>query len=105
MKPTYFLSAMLAGAMLSGSWTSALAEDCVAIGTVESVREVQIGAAAAGPTEVFEHAVRPDTSDELVVRLKDGRAVSVVPDPMQLFRPGQHVVVIRRGANVRIEPS
>lgn len=105
MKPALFFSAMLANAMLVGHWTSARADDCVAIGIVESVREVKLDTAPVALTEVFEHALRPDTGDELVVRLKDGRTISVIRDSMQLFQPGQHVLIIRHGANVRIERS
>lgn len=103
MKSIFFFTAMLAGATLAGSWTSAQAADCVANGIVESVREVQLDTVPAALGDVFEHTVKPQTGDELVVRLKDGRAISVTPDAMQRFRPGEHVVVIRASGGVRVE--
>ena len=68
--------------------------DGVAYGIVECVREVPLHDDPAGLADVFEHAVKPYTGEELIVRLKDGRAISVVQDETELFEPGERVVVI-----------
>lgn len=59
------------------------------LGIVESVREVTRH--AAQPADVLEHALNPETADELVVRLDDGRAVTVRLDARQGFQPGERV--------------
>lgn len=76
--------------------------DGTAYGIIESVREVQLDQGPAGLAGVFEHAIRPETGDELVVRLDDGRAITVVQNGTQRFEPGQRVRVVpgRRGARV-----
>jgi hypothetical protein len=62
-----------------------------AFGVVESVREVPLQAAPAELANVFEHALRAETGDEVVVRLDDGRSVTVVLDGAQRFRLGDRV--------------
>jgi outer membrane lipoprotein SlyB len=81
---------------------SELAGDGTAYGIVESVREVQLGQRPVWLAGVLEHSIRPETGDELVVRLDNGRAITVVQDGMQRFEPGQRVRVLpgRRGARV-----
>src|SRR5262245_31368873 len=68
--------------------------DASALGIVESVREVPLRAELAGLQNVFEHAIKPETGDELVVRLDDGRMVTLVLDGAQRFRPGERVRVV-----------
>src|SRR5262245_54070653 len=72
--------------------------DASALGVVESVREVPLRAGPAGLHNVFEHALKPETGDELVVRLDDGRAVTLLLDGAQTFRPGERVRVVGRRA-------
>jgi outer membrane lipoprotein SlyB len=76
--------------------------DGMVYGIVETVRAVELDQRPAGLAGVFEHAIRPEAGDELVVRLDDGRAITVVQDGMQRFEPGQRVRVVpgRRGARV-----
>jgi hypothetical protein len=61
------------------------------LGIVESVREVPLRALSAQPADVLEHALNPETADELVVRLDDGRAVTVRLGARQGFQPGERV--------------
>jgi outer membrane lipoprotein SlyB len=65
-----------------------------ALGTVESVREVPLQAEPAGLRDVLEHALNPDTAEQLVVRLDDGRALIIVLDGAQRFQPGERVRVV-----------
>lgn len=60
-------------------------------GTIEVVREVAIGANPAPLAEVFEHSVRAETGEAIVVRLDDGRLVTVVQEGAQRFQPGERV--------------
>ena len=60
-------------------------------GVVESVREVPLRDGPAELANVFEHALNAETGAELVVRLDDGRAVTVRLDGLQSFRPGERV--------------
>ena len=71
-------------------------------GIVESVREVQLADPFAFPG-VFEHAFKPPTADELLVRLDDGRAITVVHTGMRIFEAGQRVHVVPDPKGVRIE--
>lgn len=62
--------------------------DFTELGTVESVREILI----VDPLkDVFEHAVKPETADELLIRIDDGRAVVLRQSEMRRFAPGQRV--------------
>ena len=63
------------------------------LGTVESVRQVPIMELLPN---VFEHAVRPETVNELVIRVDDGREVILRDEAMQRFAAGERV---------RLEPS
>ncbi len=73
-------------------------------GIVESVREVPLADPAGFPS-VFELAFKPQTADELLVRLDDGRAISVVHTGMRSFEAGEHVQVVPDPNGVRIEPA
>jgi hypothetical protein len=62
-----------------------------AVGIVESVREVPLHAGPAELVNVFEHSLNAETRKELVVRLDDGRVVTVLLDGEERFRPGERV--------------
>ena len=66
-------------------------------GIVESVREVPLRKYPAGLAEVFEHAINPETAQEVVVRLGDERAMVVVQDGPRRLEPGERVLVVRDG--------
>jgi hypothetical protein len=87
MKPI-IIAALLAGA---------------AGGTVEGVREVPLADDLPGFAGVFEESYQPRTADEVRVRLDDGRVVTLVPGAMQLFQPGERVLVIPEREGARIE--
>jgi len=97
---TIILAALLAAAASS---TGYAAPEPSARGIVESVSEVQLAAGPPGFPGPFEHALKPPTGDELLVRLDDGRAITVVQSAMQIFAPGQRVLVIPERESVRIE--
>jgi hypothetical protein len=70
------------------------------LGTVESVREIEL----VDPLlEAFEHAVRPRTADELVIRFDDGRAAVLRPGEARRFAPGQRVRLVSSSAGPRVE--
>jgi outer membrane lipoprotein SlyB len=86
-------------------FSSLASEPQVAYGTVESVREVPLRRELSELTEVFELSMRPETGEELVVRLDDGRTISVVHDGLQRFVEGQRVRVVPQRGGARLEHS
>jgi len=77
----------------------------VSYGTVESVREVPLAQDAAGLAGLFEHSIRPETADELVVLLDDGRTITVLQNGLKRFGAGQRVRVIPQARGARVEHS
>ena len=75
----------------------------LASGTVESVREVTLADELSSFPGVFEESYQPRTRAEVVVRLDDGRAITAAPGAMQLFRPGERVLLVPERKGVRIE--
>ena len=71
-------------------------------GIIESVREVPLADPPAFP-EVFEHALKPQTGDELLIRLDDGRAIEVMEGEMQRLKPGQRVRIRSDTSGTRVE--
>ena len=72
-------------------------------GIVESVREGTLRKHPAWLTDVFEHAINPETGQEVFVRLSDERAIAVVQEGPRRFQPGQRVLVVRDVNGTRIE--
>ena len=101
MKPI-FIAALLAAAATGTGYANPYAST---YGIVESVREVQLIDEPPGSPGVFEHSFRPRTGDELLVRLDDGRAITVVQTGMQVFKPGQRVFVVPDRKGARVEPA
>jgi outer membrane lipoprotein SlyB len=64
----------------------------VAAGIVESVREVPLD--IHGFREALEHSVNPQTAQQLVIRLDDERAVTLLEEGMQRFAPGERVRIV-----------
>ena len=77
--------------------------DAVVYGVVESVRETPLPEDRAAPADVLEHSVKPETAEEIQVRLDDGRAITVVQDAMQRVAAGQRVAIVRERRGARIE--
>jgi hypothetical protein len=110
MKP--ILSSLAAAALLTMS-AAALAADglgvCIAFmegsaGTVESVREVPVPRDLhAFDPAIFEHSVRPESAEELVVRLDTGPLVIFSERKAQRLSAGQRVRVHLDGSLVRVE--
>lgn len=67
----------------------------LASGMVESVRQVPRDIDAF--QNVFEHRINPELDDQLLIRLDDGRAVTVLDRDMQGFAPGQRVRIVAGG--------
>jgi hypothetical protein len=70
------------------------------LGTVESVRQVPILELLPN---VFEHAVRPETVNELVIRVDDGREVILRNEAMQRFVAGERVRLEPGSRGPRVE--
>jgi outer membrane lipoprotein SlyB len=75
----------------------------VSRGMVESVRQVLLETLETGLTGIFEHAIGP--SDQLVVRLDDGRSVTVVQSESLYLEPGQRVTVLGGRSGARVVPA
>jgi outer membrane lipoprotein SlyB len=67
----------------------------LASGMVESVRQVPRDIHAF--QNVFEHRINPEVDEQLLIRLDDGRAVTVLDRDMQRFAPGQRVRIVAGG--------
>jgi hypothetical protein len=105
------LTGLAAAALLTAS-AAAAAEDlraCIAFmegsaGTVESVREVPAPRDLhAFDPAIFEHSVRPESAEELVVRLDTGPLVVFSESRAQRLSAGQRVRVHLNGSLVRVE--
>ena len=70
------------------------------LGTVESVRQVPILELLPN---VFEHAVRPETVSELVIRVDDGRELILRDEAMQRFVAGERVRLEPGSRGPRVE--
>jgi len=70
------------------------------LGTVESVRRVPILELLPN---VFEHAVRPETVNEFVIRVDDGREVILRDEAMQRFAVGERVRLEPGSRGPRVE--
>ena len=58
------------------------------LGTVESVRQVPVLELLPN---VFEHSIKPETSEEVLIRADDGREVILRDEPMRRFVAGERV--------------
>jgi len=70
------------------------------LGTVQSVREVPILELLPN---VFEHAVKPETVNELVIRADDGREVILRDEATQRFFAGERVRLEPGSRGPRVE--
>ncbi len=74
------------------------------LGMVESVRHVSIRRDLhAFDPEVLEHKLRPETTDEAVVRLDGGEVITVQQSVQPRLRPGQRVRVLLIGSVPALE--
>jgi outer membrane lipoprotein SlyB len=93
----------IAGALPSVG-ASACTERAIDYGIVESVREVRVEAAPNQDTaDLFEHAVKPRTADELLIRFDDGRALLLRPEETRRFRRGERVRILSSTTGARID--
>jgi hypothetical protein len=95
-----FITALLAGTAPGISCAGPSADR----GIVESVREVQL-AEPLGFPGVFELAIKPPTADELLVRLDDGKVMTIVHTGTPMFQAGQRVRVVPDPRGPRVEPA
>lgn len=80
-------------------------EGPIATGTVERVQEVALPSRFDTFAELFEHAVRPQTADRLLIRLDDGTAVTLEQDGTRRFEAGQRVRVFAHATGASIAPE
>ena len=96
-------AALILAATLSTTYAAEYAPqefDFSELGTVESIRQVPILELLPN---VFEHAVRPQTIDELVIRIDDGRTVTLHEEATQRFVAGQRVRLVSSSHRQRVE--
>jgi outer membrane lipoprotein SlyB len=77
--------------------------DGTAYGAIESIQPVQQEAPVHG--DVFEHALQPDVSSRLLIRLDDGAGIALLHYGPEQFQPGQRVQVVRGPGGLRAEPA
>ena len=70
------------------------------LGTVESIRQVPILELLP---DVFEHPVRPQTFDELLIRTDDGRTLVLRDEGLQRFVAGERVRLVSSSNGPRVE--
>ena len=70
------------------------------LGTVESVHQVPL---EDRMPDTLQHALKPESVDQLTVWLDDGRAVIVQQEELQRFARGQRVRLVGSANGVRIE--
>jgi hypothetical protein len=106
------LTSLLAAALVAISAAAAAADGfgvCIApvegsAGTVESVREVPAARDLhAFDPAIFEHSVRPESAEELIVRLDTGPLVVFSAKQARRLSAGQRVRVHLDGSLVRVE--
>ncbi len=66
----------------------------MALGIVESVRVVRIERDIHAYDEQPELRIQPELADQMVIRLDDGRAITVVLNGLQRFQAGERVRVL-----------
>jgi hypothetical protein len=111
---------LAAGALALGTVSAPLAQSrvlwdfhsCEAVaegssaGTVESVREVAVkNDLHAFDPGVLEHTVRPETAEELAVRLDSGPVVIFMHKVSPGLRAGQRVRVVLAGGTADVGPD
>jgi len=106
MRPALVLAlaaaALGAGCAISGPSSGCEPLDTVVYGVVESVGEALLPDDPAIIADLFEHSVKP-RSDEIRVRLDDGRALTVVEETARRIAAGQRVAIVRERRGARIE--
>ena len=65
--------------------------DSTTLGTVESVDVVRIQRDIHAYDEPVELRIQPELADQMVIRLDDGRAITLVLTGMQRFQAGERV--------------
>ena len=70
-------------------------------GIIDSVRDMLVGTLLGGYADALEHAV--GRSEEIVVRLDDGHALTIVQNTLENFEPGQRVLLSPSRFGIRLE--
>jgi ABC-type uncharacterized transport system auxiliary subunit len=97
MKSSLIAALLAVTALLSGCTPSSASRESIAWGTVESRQEISL---AQDMHSYYEHPLRPDVQERIVVRLDDGSVVTVIDEGESRVEPGQRVRVFvgARGA-------
>ena len=70
-------------------------------GIIDSVRDVLLGTLLRGYADALEHAVGP--SQQIVVRLDDGQAFTILQNKVEHFEPGERVLLSPSKFGTRLE--
>ncbi|MFL6565015.1 MAG: hypothetical protein ACJ8G5_08800 [Burkholderiales bacterium] len=96
--PALFLTSMLSPAYAADYAPQEF--DFSELGTVESVRQVPMLELLPN---VFEHTLRPETVNELVIRVDDGRELILRDEAMLRFVAGERVRLETSNRGPRVE--
>src|ERR1044071_3545445 len=93
---------ILAGSLSAGDAANCAPQECdfSELGAVDSIRQLPILELLPN---VFEHAVKPQTIGELVIRTDDGRTVILHDEATQRFVAGQRVRLVSSSHGHRVE--
>jgi hypothetical protein len=72
-------------------------------GLVESVTEVPLAGEHPEFADAFEHALKPQTAGQLLIRLDDGSAIRILESEMQGLQAGQRVRMRSDLSGTRVE--
>src|SRR5687767_10938741 len=70
-------------------------------GIIDSVRDVLLGTLLGGYADALEHAVGP--GQQIVVRLDDGQAFTILQNTFEHFEPGERVLLYPSKFGTRLE--
>jgi outer membrane lipoprotein SlyB len=103
MKALYPVSILFGVTMASAGISPSAAQsglEGTTHGIIDSVH-TQPGTPIVGYADALEHAVGP--SEQIVVRLDDGQALTLVQNSPDQFAPGERVLLSRSKAGIRLE--
>jgi hypothetical protein len=105
------IAVVLSSVAVSAAWAGAYAPqefdfsglEEQARGIVESVSEVPLAGEHPELADAFEHALKPQTAGQLLIRLDDGSAIRIPESEMQRLQAGQRVRIRSDQSGTRVE--